>query len=55
MKKKNVQEKDSLEHLSALWALKVITRAHVCLLLLDAKEGLCAQVCYLITISTISV
>lgn len=43
MAKKNTQEKDSLEHLSALWALKVITRAHVCLLLLDSKDGITTQ------------
>jgi len=43
IKKKNLQEKDSLDHLSALWALKVITRAHISLLLLDAKDGITAQ------------
>jgi GTP-binding protein len=43
IKKKNLQEKDSLDHLSALWALKVITRAHVSLLLLDSKDGITAQ------------
>eukprot|EP01125_Pyxidicula_operculata_P017425 TRINITY_DN6105_c0_g1_i2.p1 TRINITY_DN6105_c0_g1~~TRINITY_DN6105_c0_g1_i2.p1 ORF type:complete len:361 (-),score=61.00 TRINITY_DN6105_c0_g1_i2:52-1134(-) len=44
MKKKSSQLADSLDHLSTLWALKVIMRCHVALLFIDAKEGVTKQV-----------
>jgi GTP-binding protein len=40
MKRKKYQNPDSIEHLSTLWALKVISKCSIALLLIDSKEGI---------------